>query len=78
MFLPNLYREIQKRSHRRSIDRLDRKTAIERCLPTSDSICRISPHILASRLISFWQRVIQGMVIVLAVVYDQWRRRRFG
>jgi ribose transport system permease protein len=27
---------------------------------------------------AFWQRVIQGMVIVLVVVFDQWRRRRFG
>jgi ribose transport system permease protein len=26
----------------------------------------------------FWQRVFQGMVIVLVVVFDQWRRRRFG
>jgi ribose transport system permease protein len=27
---------------------------------------------------AFWQRVIQGMIIVLVVVFDQWRRRRFG
>ncbi len=27
---------------------------------------------------AFWQRVIQGLVIVLVVVFDQWRRRRFG
>jgi ribose transport system permease protein len=27
---------------------------------------------------AFWQRVIQGMVIVLVVIFDQWRRRRFG
>jgi ribose transport system permease protein len=26
---------------------------------------------------AFWQRVIQGLVIVLVVVFDQWRRRRF-
>jgi ribose transport system permease protein len=25
----------------------------------------------------FWQRIIQGMVIILVVVFDQWRRRRF-
>jgi len=25
----------------------------------------------------FWQRVIQGAVIILVVVFDQWRRRRF-
>ncbi len=27
---------------------------------------------------AFWQRVIQGLVIILVVVFDQWRRRRFG
>jgi ribose transport system permease protein len=27
---------------------------------------------------AFWQRVVQGMVIILVVVFDQWRRRRFG
>lgn len=27
---------------------------------------------------AFWQRVVQGLVIVLVVVFDQWRRRRFG
>jgi len=26
---------------------------------------------------AFWQRIIQGMVIILVVVFDQWRRRRF-
>ncbi len=26
---------------------------------------------------AFWQRVIQGLVIVLVVIFDQWRRRRF-
>ena len=26
----------------------------------------------------FWQRVIQGLVIILVVIFDQWRRRRFG
>jgi len=26
---------------------------------------------------AFWQRVIQGVVIILVVVFDQWRRRRF-
>lgn len=26
---------------------------------------------------AFWQRVVQGMVIILVVVFDQWRRRRF-
>lgn len=25
---------------------------------------------------SFWQRVVQGLVIVLVVIFDQWRRRR--
>jgi ribose transport system permease protein len=24
----------------------------------------------------FWQRVAQGLVIILVVVFDQWRRRR--
>lgn len=27
---------------------------------------------------AFWQRVTQGLVIILVVVLDQWRRRRFG
>ena len=27
---------------------------------------------------AFWQRVIQGLVIILVVMFDQWRRRRFG
>lgn len=27
---------------------------------------------------AFWQRVIQGVVIIGVVVIDQWRRRRFG
>jgi ribose/xylose/arabinose/galactoside ABC-type transport system permease subunit len=27
---------------------------------------------------AFWQRVVQGVVIVSVVVFDQWRRRRFG
>jgi ribose transport system permease protein len=26
---------------------------------------------------AFWQRVVQGLVIILVVVFDQWRRRRF-
>lgn len=26
----------------------------------------------------FWQRVFQGMVIILVVAFDQWRRRRFA
>ena len=26
---------------------------------------------------AFWQRIIQGMVIILVVVFDQWRQRRF-
>ncbi len=26
---------------------------------------------------AFWQRVIQGLVIIAVVVFDQWRRRRF-
>lgn len=26
----------------------------------------------------FWQRVFQGVVIILVVIFDQWRRRRFG
>jgi len=26
---------------------------------------------------AFWQRIIQGSVIILVVVFDQWRRRRF-
>jgi ribose transport system permease protein len=28
-------------------------------------------------LSAFWQRIIQGVVIILVVVFDQWRRRRF-
>ena len=27
---------------------------------------------------AFWQRVVMGVVIVFVVVFDQWRRRRFG
>ncbi|CAN5712875.1 ABC transporter permease [soil metagenome] len=27
---------------------------------------------------AFWQRVIQGLVIISVVILDQWRRRRFG
>lgn len=27
---------------------------------------------------AFWQRVTQGLVIVLVVIFDQWRRRRFA
>ena len=27
---------------------------------------------------AFWQRVLQGLVIILVVVFDQWRRRRFA
>jgi ribose transport system permease protein len=27
---------------------------------------------------AFWQRVIQGLVIIVVVVFDQWRRRRFN
>lgn len=27
---------------------------------------------------AFWQRVTQGLVIILVVIFDQWRRRRFG
>ena len=27
---------------------------------------------------AFWQRVIEGAVIVAVVIVDQWRRRRFG
>jgi ribose transport system permease protein len=27
---------------------------------------------------AFWQRVIMGIVIVVVVVFDQWRRRRFS
>jgi ribose transport system permease protein len=27
---------------------------------------------------AFWQRVIQGLVIILVVMFDQWRRRRFA
>ncbi len=27
---------------------------------------------------AFWQRIVHGLVIVLVVIFDQWRRRRFG
>jgi ribose transport system permease protein len=27
---------------------------------------------------AFWQRIVQGLVIILVVVFDQWRRRRFS
>jgi ribose transport system permease protein len=27
---------------------------------------------------AFWQRVVMGIVIVIVVLFDQWRRRRFG
>ncbi|MGH2627859.1 MAG: ABC transporter permease [Anaerolineales bacterium] len=27
---------------------------------------------------AFWQRVVQGLVIIGVVIFDQWRRRRFG
>lgn len=27
---------------------------------------------------AFWQRIVQGMVIISVVVFDQWRRRRFS
>jgi ribose/xylose/arabinose/galactoside ABC-type transport system permease subunit len=27
---------------------------------------------------AFWQRVLMGVVIVLVVLFDQWRRRKFG
>jgi len=27
---------------------------------------------------AFWQRVTQGVVIILVVIFDQWRRRRFA
>lgn len=27
---------------------------------------------------AFWQRVVQGLVIILVVMFDQWRRRRFA
>jgi ribose transport system permease protein len=27
---------------------------------------------------AFWQRVVMGLVIVFVVIFDQWRRRRFG
>jgi len=27
---------------------------------------------------AFWQRVVNGLVIIAVVVFDQWRRRRFG
>jgi ribose transport system permease protein len=26
---------------------------------------------------AFWQRIVQGMVIILVVIFDQWRRRSF-
>jgi ribose transport system permease protein len=26
----------------------------------------------------FWQRIAQGLVIILVVIFDQWRRRRIG
>jgi ribose/xylose/arabinose/galactoside ABC-type transport system permease subunit len=26
----------------------------------------------------FWQRIAQGMVILLVVIFDQWRRRRLN
>jgi ribose transport system permease protein len=27
---------------------------------------------------AFWQRVVQGVVIILVVIFDMWRRRRFS
>jgi ribose transport system permease protein len=27
---------------------------------------------------AFWQRVVMGLVIVFVVIFDQWRRRKFG
>jgi len=27
---------------------------------------------------AFWQRIVHGMVIILVVIFDQWRRRRFS
>jgi ribose/xylose/arabinose/galactoside ABC-type transport system permease subunit len=27
---------------------------------------------------AFWQRIVQGLVIILVVMFDQWRRRRFS
>ena len=27
---------------------------------------------------AFWQRILQGLVIILVVLFDQWRRRRFS
>ncbi len=27
---------------------------------------------------AFWQRIVQGMVIILVVMFDQWRRRKFS
>jgi ribose transport system permease protein len=27
---------------------------------------------------AFWQRILQGMVVILVVLFDQWRRRRFS
>ena len=25
---------------------------------------------------AFWQRIVQGLTIIIVVVFDQWRRRR--
>lgn len=27
---------------------------------------------------AFWQRIVQGLVIIMVVIFDQWRRRRFS
>jgi len=27
---------------------------------------------------AFWQRILQGLVVILVVLFDQWRRRRFS
>ena len=27
---------------------------------------------------AFWQRIVQGAVIIIVVIFDQWRRRRFA
>lgn len=27
---------------------------------------------------AFWQRILQGLVVILVVLFDQWRRRRFA
>jgi ribose/xylose/arabinose/galactoside ABC-type transport system permease subunit len=27
---------------------------------------------------AFWQRIVQGFVIIVVVMFDQWRRRRFS